>query len=234
MEGKSNGAGALRFLILFLFLTSSVTAEDPRTELGDERVVLQTSMGDIEVAFFPKLAPITAAHILKLFKLGCYNSNHFFRVDKGFVAQIADVVGGRQVQLDARQLEEGDKAIPGETTDVPHVRGILSMARHDDPNSGKSSFSILLGNAPHLDGNYAIFGRVIRGDEVLARMELVETTTEGIFVMPKERITILSTYVYSVNGEGDEVSSEGRLRKLEDLASETVSFLERFVSRGGS
>jgi hypothetical protein len=51
------------------------------------------------------------------------------QVDKGFVAQIADVVGGRQVQLDARQLEEGDKAIPGETSDVPHVRGILSMAR---------------------------------------------------------------------------------------------------------
>lgn len=56
------------------------------------------------------------------------------QVDKGFVAQIADVVGGRQVPLDAQQLEEGDKAIPGETSNVPHVRGILSMARYAKPD----------------------------------------------------------------------------------------------------
>jgi len=90
----------------------------------------------------------------------------------------------------------------GEFSDVKHVRGILSMGRYDDPNSATSSFSILLGPAPHLDHNYAVFGTLVAGDEVLAEMEKVETKREGIFVMPKERIAILSSYVYSVAADG--------------------------------
>ena len=77
---------------------------------------------------------------------------------------------------------------------------IASLARHDDPNSGGSSFSIMLGPAPHLDMNYAIFGEVTEGIETLRSMEDVETTREGIFVMPKDRITIHSTYTYDVDG----------------------------------
>ena len=73
-------------------------------------------------------------------------------------------------------------------------RGVLSMARHSDPNSGGSSFSVLLGPAPHLDMQYSVFGEVTKGLETLARFEQLETVREGIFVMPKERITILSTY----------------------------------------
>lgn len=55
--------------------------------LSDERLVLQTVLGDLELAFFPAVAPVTVAHILELGRLGAYNSNHFFRVDVGFVAQ---------------------------------------------------------------------------------------------------------------------------------------------------
>lgn len=106
--------------------------------------------------------------------------------------------------------------------DVKHDRrGILSMARNDDPNSGGSSFSLLLGPAPHLDQHYAVFGEVVEGIETLARLEELPPRTEGensgtnfrlyvvsfrsidpafvlaasgIFVMPIERITISSTY----------------------------------------
>lgn len=85
---------------------------------------------------------------------------------------------------------------------MKHVRGILSMGRYDDPNSATSSFSILLGPAPHLDHTYAVFGTMVSGDEVLRAMEEVETKREGIFVMPKERIAILSSYVYSVAADG--------------------------------
>ena len=67
------------------------------------------------------------------------------------MAQVADVVGGRSAPMDAVQRMEGEKSVPGEFSDVKHVRGILSMGRWDDPNSGTSSFSVLLGNAPHLD-----------------------------------------------------------------------------------
>ena len=69
------------------------------------------------------------------------------------------------------------------------------MGRMSDPESGGSSFSMLLGNAPHLDNQYTVFGKVLRGDEVLAELEKVKTKKEGIFVMPVERITITEAYV---------------------------------------
>jgi len=86
--------------------------------------------------------------------------------------------------------------VPGEFTEVPHVRGILSMGRMSDPNSGGSSFSMLLGRAAHLDAQYTVFGKVLRGDSVLAALEKVETKKEGIFVMPKTRITIARAVVH--------------------------------------
>ena len=130
-------------------LSDGSSGSTPR--LSDERLVLQTKFGDLELAFYPEVAPVTVQHILKLGRLGAYNSNHFFRVDKGFVAQVADVVGGRSAPLSRLQREEGAKSVPGEFSDVKHVRGTLSMGRYDDPNSATSSFSILLGPAPHLD-----------------------------------------------------------------------------------
>ena len=143
------------------------------------------------------------------------------------MAQVADVVGGRNHPLSELQRREGVKTVPGEFSEVKHTRGILSMgrcaafrlrggcapaarrlftvslaARYDDPNSATSSFSILLGNAPHLDGTYAVFGMMVEGDDVLQKMEEVETKREGIFVMPKDRIQIVSSYVYSAGGVG--------------------------------
>jgi len=61
--------------------------------LSDERLVLQTTHGDIELAFYTDVAPVTAAHILELGRLGAYNTNHFFRVDRGFVAQARSAWG---------------------------------------------------------------------------------------------------------------------------------------------
>jgi len=182
----------LLFVLLTLVQISSVSC----VRLSKERLVFQTDFGDIHMAFYPDIAPVTVAHIRRLGELGAYNTNHFFRVDKGFVAQTADVLGGRTAPLDNMQRQEAEKHVPLEL--MPKVkhnkRGILSMARHNDPNSGGSSFSVLLGPAPHLDMQYAIFGEVTKGFETLTALEGVETTREGIFVMPKDRITILSTY----------------------------------------
>ncbi|KAL2349277.1 hypothetical protein Fmac_003277 [Flemingia macrophylla] len=177
-----------------LALISAISGLEP--ELGSTRVVFQTKYGDIEFGFFPTVAPKTVDHIFKLVRLGGYNTNHFFRVDKGFVAQVADVKGGRSAPMNEEQNREAEKTVVGEFSEVKHVRGILSMGRYDDPDSGSSSFSILLGNAPHLDGKYAIFGKVTKGDETLTKLEQLPTRKEGIFVMPMERITILSSYYY--------------------------------------
>lgn len=124
--------------------------------------------------------------------------------------------------------EEAEKTVPLEVQqDIKHnKRGILSMGRLEDPNSGGSSFSILLDSAPHLDMRYTIFGysksrwqrliycfacsccaldkhcavlcrEVTAGFVTLTNLETADTVKEGIFVMPKERITITSTYVFS-------------------------------------
>ncbi|XP_071724001.1 peptidyl-prolyl cis-trans isomerase CYP23 [Rutidosis leptorrhynchoides] len=184
----------LFFIVIVILAMRAGAIQDPA--LSSARVVFQTNYGDIEFGFYPNVAPKTVDHIFKLVRLGCYNTNHFFRVDKGFVAQVADVVYGRSAPINEEQRREAEKTVVGEFSDVKHVRGILSMGRHEDPNSGGSSFSILLGDAPHLDRKYAIFGKVTKGDETLEKLEQLPSRREGIFVMPTERITILSSYYY--------------------------------------
>ncbi|XP_022861280.1 peptidyl-prolyl cis-trans isomerase CYP23 isoform X2 [Olea europaea var. sylvestris] len=180
-------------------------------ELGSTRVVFQTNYGDIEFGFYPSVAPKTVEHIFKLVRLGCYNTNHFFRV--------ADVNGGRSAPMNAVQKLEADRTVVGEFSDVKHVRGILSMGRFSDPDSAASSFSMLLGDAPHLDGEYAVFGKVTKGDETLRKLEQLPTRKEGIFVMPTERITILSSYYYDTETETCE---DDRLMLKRRLAASAV------------
>jgi len=167
------------------------------TELGPERVVLEiANYGKIVLGFYPNAAPVTVKHIVSLFKLGCYDTNHVFRVDRGFVAQIQSVnAQAVQKPLSAECSQLSAKSVPAEFTPIRHVRGTLSMGRMSDPNSGGSSFSMLLGRAAHLDNQYTVFGEVLEGESVLSALEQVETKKEGIFVMPKQRITITRAYV---------------------------------------
>ncbi|KAL6350579.1 hypothetical protein AAG906_019226 [Vitis piasezkii] len=208
----SKGAWIVGLLCLALAFVVGASSQEP--QLGSARVVFQTNYGDIEFGFFPGVAPKTVDHIFKLVRLGCFNTNHFFRVDRGFVAQVADVVGGRSAPMNEEQREEAVKTVVGEFSDVKHVRGILSMGRYADPDSASSSFSMLLGDAPHLDGQYAIFGRVTKGDETLKKLEQLPTRREGIFVMPTERITILSSYFYDTKTETCEQEKSTLKRRL--------------------
>ena len=100
-------------------------------------------------------------------------------MDKGFVAQIQSVSRASvTMPLSAECDVEAAKTVPGEFTPVPHTRGILSMGRMADPNSGGSSFSMLLGKAPHLDNQYSVFGKILRGDAVLSQLEQVRIDGE--------------------------------------------------------
>uniref|UniRef100_A0A1D1XVG6 Putative peptidyl-prolyl cis-trans isomerase n=1 Tax=Anthurium amnicola TaxID=1678845 RepID=A0A1D1XVG6_9ARAE len=211
------------FVFLLAVLASSpggAAASYRGADLGSVRVVFQTNYGDIEFGFLPHIAPKTVDHIFKLVRLGCYNTNHIFRVDKGFVAQVADVVGGRSAPMNEEQRFEAEKTVVGEFSNVKHVKGVLSMGRYSDPDSASSSFSILLGDAPHLDSQYAIFGRVTKGDETLRKLEELPTRKEGIFVMPIERITIHSTYYYDTTRETCENEKSVFKRRLAESAIE--------------
>jgi cyclophilin family peptidyl-prolyl cis-trans isomerase len=198
---------ALTTALALASLASRAVASSAR--FGRERLVMQTTLGDVTLALYDHddAARATAAHVLEAFELGLYDTNHFFRVDAGFVAQIADCAGGRRAAMSERQRELATRTVRGEfDSSVKHARGKLSMARWSDPDSATSSFSVMLGTAPHLDGEYAVFGEMVEGEETLRKIEAVETTKSGIFVMPKERIEILSTYVLR---EGANSGEEG-------------------------
>ncbi|MEW5306017.1 MAG: hypothetical protein WDW36_008521 [Sanguina aurantia] len=155
---------ALIAVIVALCLCNSnadgvIQAADSQPKISNERVVFQLEQGDVEFAFFPEVAPVTANHIFNLVALGCYTTNHFFRVDKNFVAQNADVVSGRLSPLNEQQKEFASKNVPLEVkAGVKHHEGIVSMARGGSRDSGGSSFFIMYGSAPHLDMEYGIFG----------------------------------------------------------------------------
>lgn len=133
----------------------------------DEVAVLETAKGDIVVEFFPDKAPWHVASFKKLIRSGFFDGTYFHRVLPEFVVQ-----GGDPNTKDLEPRNDGIGGPPwsvnAEFNDIPHDKGILSMARSQDPNSAGSQFFICLGRerTRHLDGQYSVFGKVIKGLEV--------------------------------------------------------------------
>lgn len=174
-----------RFLAILVLLSSSLFAAEPR--IGEERAVLHTIAGDIVLAFYPDVAPDTVKQVLTLMRLGVYDTTHFFRVEPGFVIQVGQAQD-RLSPLRPEQLAWLHKIPLEARPDVRHHAWSLSMARMpDDPNSGESSFSILLGDAPHLDGKYTVFGHVERGMDVVTELVRVSRDPQN---RPAVRLTI--------------------------------------------
>ncbi len=143
--------------------------------LAQQCVQLKTEKGDILIELFPESAPQTVRNFLNLTAIGVFDTTTFSRVVPGFIIQ-----GGSISSRETRTQELTDRArrkIPDEPSLIKHERGIVSMARGDEPGSASSNFFILLDAAAHLDGTFAAFGRVIQGIEVA---ELINNmTVEG-------------------------------------------------------
>jgi len=155
------------------------------------RVLLRTVAGDILLTLDPDAAPRHVEQILKLVRAGVYDGTHFFRVQPDFVIQL----GNAQDRLQPLSPEQLAliHPIPAEISDRIHRPGALSMARSaDDPDSAETSFSILLDFAPHLDGQYTVFGHVERGVEVL--QELLRVPRDAQY-RPLQRLTVVSAGV---------------------------------------
>jgi len=178
-------------LLFAAFLLASTAWAQP--ELGAERVVLHTVAGDVVLAFYPKVAPKTSAQLLTLFRAGVYDTTHFFRVEPNFVLQTS-TAQERQVPLTPHQTKLV-KRLPTEVSAlVKHVPWRLSMARVDgDWESSETSFSIVLGESPHLDGQYTIFGEVVDGFEAVQELLRVNRTGAS---RPVARLSIERTTVY--------------------------------------
>lgn len=160
---------------------------------SDEYIILHTVVGDITLALYPEVAPNHVKQILKLMKMGVYDTNHFFRVEPGFIIQIGSAGDRSAGPLTAKQ-QSTIKTLKAEFSDLKHARGVLSMARApDDPNSAETSFSILLADAPHLDKKYTIFGRVDSGFDTIEKILEIPrqgktTTVKRIEIIKAEAI----------------------------------------------
>jgi peptidyl-prolyl cis-trans isomerase B (cyclophilin B) len=127
-------------------------------------VTLDTESGLIVIELLPKAATETARSFLNLAASGALDTTTFSRVVKDFVIQGGNLSTSEKWNIDlARRMA---RHLPDEPSDVRHVRGIVSMARAEEPNSATTHFFILVGDGPHLDGKFAAFGRVVRGIEV--------------------------------------------------------------------
>ncbi|MGH9141690.1 MAG: peptidylprolyl isomerase, partial [Vicinamibacterales bacterium] len=153
-------------------------------ELGAYRAILDSSAGPIAIEFFVDKAPNTVRQFMRLAAAGVYNGMAFHRVAPGFVIQTG-ALSSRTAPLTARQQGLVHNLAP-EFNDTRHVKGIVSMARGDAPDSATTSFFICLGPSAALDGVYTAFGRVVDGMAAVDAIEAAPRTGEA----PNTRIEL--------------------------------------------
>jgi len=145
--------------------TMEQTPEQTTEPTAEEAAIIDTRFGRIVLEFFPDVAPNHVANFKKLAREGFYDGTTFHRVIPGFMIQ-----GGDPNSKDENRANDGSGgpgySINAEFNSKKHVKGTLSMARSQDPNSAGSQFFITVADVPHLDGQYTVFGRVIQGQEV--------------------------------------------------------------------
>ena len=139
--------------------------------------------GEIQIELYDETAPNTVRNFVSLVSKGFYNGTTFHRVIPGFMIQGGDPegngMGGPGYTI------AGEFAMNGFHNDLKHTRGVLSMARAMDPNSAGSQFFIMVEDAPHLDNQYAAFGRVITGMDVCDRIVATRTNFRDMPLKPQ-------------------------------------------------
>lgn len=165
---------ALWLAAIFLLLWSPAWAEmkdkkfTPQEikKMSETKAVIETKFGNIELKFFPETAPGHVNNFLELAKKGFYDGTTFHRVIPGFMIQGGDP-NTKSPDRSQHGMGGPGYTIKAEFSEKPHKRGILSMARAQDPNSAGSQFFICVSNASFLDGKYSVFGEVTSGMEVV-------------------------------------------------------------------
>ena len=157
------------YLVFFLLFNNNLIAEE-------NIMILKLKDGDVEIKLFPDVAPKHVERIQYLADKGFYDNVVFHRVIDGFMAQTGDVKFGNSTSkdFDLRRAGMGGSDLPdlkSEFNDLPHQKGTLSMARSSDPDSANSQFFICFEDAPHLDRNYTVFGKVLKGMEFVMNIK---------------------------------------------------------------
>lgn len=178
---------------------STPTQEESKTVSANtnEVAVIKTSAGEMVVEFWNDVAPKTVENFKKLSRDGFYEGTCFHRIIKGFMIQ-----GGDPLTKDASKEAMWGTGDPGykikaEFNDRSHQRGVLSMARSQDPDSAGCQFFICLGDANFLDKKYTAFGKVLKGDDVLGKIgdTPVVPSASGEPSKPTTRVTVDSVKI---------------------------------------
>ena len=150
------------------------------------KVIIETEYGDMEIKFFPEVAPKHVENFVKLAGDGFYNNTLFHRVIPGFMIQGGDP---NTKTMETRSYGTGGPgySVKAEFNDKKHVRGIVSMARSQDPNSAGSQFFIVVKDSPFLDGQYTVFGEVVKGMEIADEIVNLPRNSRDL---PKNRVWV--------------------------------------------
>ena len=160
-------------------------------------MILKLKSGDVKIELFSDIAPKHAERIKQLANEGKYDNVIFHRVIDGFMAQTGDVQFGNLDSNNFNLLKVGTGGsdfpdLKAEFSNVPHLRGTLSMARSSDPNSANSQFFICFQPAPFLDRQYTVFGKVVEGMEYVDQIKKGEQNQNGSVENPDKIISFKS------------------------------------------
>jgi peptidyl-prolyl cis-trans isomerase B (cyclophilin B) len=156
-----------------VFLASAVSAEmkskkftkEEIKKMAETRAVIETKFGNIELKFFPDVAPNHVNNFIELAKKGFYDGTTFHRVIPGFMIQGGDP-NSKNPDKNIHGTGGPGYTVKAEFSSRPHKRGTLSMARAADPDSAGSQFFICVADAPFLDRQYTVFGEVVSGMDI--------------------------------------------------------------------
>ncbi len=169
------------------------------------RAVIKTKLGDIEIKFLPEVAPKHVENFIKLAKSGFYNGTIFHRAIPGFMIQGGDPNTKDSLKKDAYGQGGPGHNVKAEFSDLPHKRGVVSMARAQDPDSAGSQFFIVVEESRFLDRKYTIFGEVVKGigvaDKIVALPRVMcqggapNPAGKGPCDNPVERVEMMVTII---------------------------------------
>ena len=160
-------------------------------------MILKLKDGDVKIELFSDVAPKHVERIKILASEGKYDNVVFHRVIDGFMAQTGDLKFGNSSSenFDLRKAGTGGSDLPDlkqEFSNIPHLRGTLSMARSSDPNSANSQFFICFQPAPFLDRQYTVFGKVVEGMEYVDQIKRGDQNQNGSVENPDKIISFKS------------------------------------------
>ncbi|RMH53274.1 MAG: peptidylprolyl isomerase [Alphaproteobacteria bacterium] len=199
MRSLTRRAALAAALLASVFLSPAALAQlHAKTEVPvkdpENALVISLKSGDVVIELLPDVAPLHVERLKALARAGAYDNVVFHRVIDGFMAQTGDVrFGDRDGGYDPRRVGTGGSDLPdlpAEFSDIPFDRGVVGMARAQDPDSANSQFFIMFADGHFLNGQYTVLGRVVSGMEHVDAIRKGDRGRNGMVPDPDEMLSV--------------------------------------------